>query len=67
MATERWQTTFDLIGLTAYLTLMTGALPDSKLLAVAREGTGPKEVILPTKSRAKSKTKRRRARRAVAA
>ena len=67
MATARWQTTFDLIGLAAYLTLMTGALPDSKLLSVAREGAWPKEVTLPTKSRAKAKTKARRARRAVAA
>ncbi len=61
MATERWQTTFDLIGLTAYLTLMTGRLPDTKLLSVAREGTGPKEVTLPATSRAKSKTEARQA------
>ena len=61
MATERWKTTFDLIGLAAYFTLMTGELPDSKLLTAARQGIGPKEVILPTKSRAKSKTKARRA------
>ncbi len=61
MATERWQTMFDLIGLAAYLTLMTGALPDTKLLSVAREGTGPREVMLPTKSRAKSKTEARQA------
>ena len=33
-----WETAFDLIGLTAYLTLMTGRLPDSQLFMVAREG-----------------------------
>ena len=40
VATERWQTTFDLIGLAAYFTLMTGEAPDGKLLREARRGTG---------------------------
>lgn len=40
MATERWQTTFDLIGLAAYFTLMTGEVPDGKLLREARRETG---------------------------
>ena len=47
MATERWQTTFDLIGLTAYITLMTGELPDSELLRQARRGAGLQLVELP--------------------
>lgn len=65
-----WETAFDLIGLTAYLTLMTGRLPDSQLFMVAREGPQLREVELPRKSRAKAKTKTRRAasgRRAAAA
>ena len=41
MAEERWQTTFDLIGLTAYITLMTGQLPDSEFLRQARRGSRP--------------------------
>ena len=70
VATAPWETTFDLIGLTAYLTLMTGVLPDSKLLAEAREGSQLREVKLPPKSRAQAKTKARRpaaGRRAAAA
>ena len=47
MATERWQTTFDLIGLTAYITLMTGELPDSEFLRHARRGAGLQLVDLP--------------------
>ena len=47
MATERWQTTFDLIGLTAYITLMTGELPDSEFLRQARRGAGLQLVELP--------------------
>ena len=50
MATERWQTMFDLIGLTAYLTLMTGQLPDSEFLRQARRGTGPQLLELPVKA-----------------
>lgn len=49
MATNRWQTTFDLIGLTAYITLMTGELPDSEFLRQARRGSGLRLVGLPTK------------------
>ncbi len=70
MARAPWETTFDLIGLTAYLTLMTGELPDSKLLRLAREGSGLREVMIPRQSRPKSKTKARRgaaSRRAAAA
>jgi len=47
VATERWQTTFDLIGLAAYLTMMTGEVPDRQLLRVARRGTGPQLLELP--------------------
>ncbi len=61
MATQHWQTTFDLIGLAAYMTLMTGRLPDTRLLTIAREGTGPKEVLLPIKSRTNSETTTRQA------
>ena len=50
MATERWQTMFDLIGLTAYLTLMTGQLPDSEFLRQARRGTSPQLLELPAKA-----------------
>ncbi len=47
MAREHWQTTFDLIGLAAYFTLMTGEVPDGKLLREARRETGPSaEVVL---------------------
>ncbi len=66
MAKAPWEITFDLIGLTAYLTLMTGVLPDSILLAQAREGSQLREVKLPPKSRAKAKSKNK-SRRAVAA
>jgi hypothetical protein len=42
-----WQTTFDLIGLAAYFTLMTGEVPDGKLLQEARRETGPSaEIVL---------------------
>ena len=51
VANAPWENMFDLIGLTAYLTLMTGELPDRKLLTAAREGAGPREVRLPGKSR----------------
>ena len=70
MVATPWETAFDLIGLTAYLTLMTGRLPDSQLFMVAREGPQLREVELPRKSRAQAKTKTRRAasgRRAAAA
>ena len=47
MATASWQTTFDLIGLATYFTLMTGEVPDGKLLREARRETGPSaEVVL---------------------
>ncbi len=49
MAIERWQTTFDLIGLTAYITLMTGVPPDSEFLRQARRGSGLRLVELPAK------------------
>ena len=39
VATTRWQTTFDLIGLGAYFTLMTGEMPDGKLLREAQSRT----------------------------
>ncbi len=61
MAKAPWETTFDLIGLTAYLTLMTGELPDSKLLRMAREGSGLREVKLPRKSRTATRRRVRRA------
>ena len=38
MRNERWRTAFDVFGLAAYLTIMTGELPDRKLLAAARRG-----------------------------
>lgn len=50
VATERWQTAFDLIGLAAYMTLMTGELPDPTLLRRARRGTGPQLLELPAKA-----------------
>ncbi len=61
MVKAPWETTFDIIGLTAYLTLMTGELPDSQLLRMAREGSGPREVKLPRKSRTATRRKARRA------
>jgi hypothetical protein len=61
VARAPWETAFDLIGLTAYITLMTGELPDSKLLTVAQEESQLREVKLPPKSRAKTKSKTRRA------
>ncbi len=56
MATERWQTTFDLIGLTAYITLMTGQLPDSEFLRQARRGSRPQLLELPVKTEESAKT-----------
>ena len=38
MASNIWQTTFDVVGLATYLTIMTGELPDRKLLSAARKG-----------------------------
>ena len=61
VARAPWETTFDLIGLTAYLTLMTGELPDSKLLRLAREGSGLREVMIPRTSRAATRQRARRA------
>ena len=47
VATASWQTTFDLIGLATYFTLMTGEVPDGKLLREARRETGPSaEIVL---------------------
>ncbi len=56
MATERWQTTFDLIGLTAYITLMTGQLPDSEFLRQARIGSRPQLLELPVETEESAKT-----------
>ena len=39
MASNIWQTTFDVVGLATYLTIMTGELPDRKLLSAARSGS----------------------------
>ncbi len=47
MAINPWQTTFDLIGLTAYITLMTGVVPDSEFLRQARRGSSLHLVELP--------------------
>ncbi len=47
MAINPWQTTFDLIGLTAYITLMTGVVPDSEFLRQARIGSSLHLVELP--------------------
>ena len=58
MATSTWQSTFDLIGLAAYLTLMTGEVPARRMLAAAREGSGPRIVELPTTTK-KPATKKR--------
>ncbi len=38
MGTDIWRTTFDVVGLATYLTIMTGELPDPNLLSAA--GTG---------------------------
>ena len=38
MASNIWRTTFDVVGLATYLTIMTGELPDQKLLSAARSG-----------------------------
>ncbi len=57
MAIERWQTTFDLIGLTAYITLMTGELPDSEFLRQARRGSGLHLVELPASTARSATTK----------
>ena len=47
MATRRWETTFDLMGLTAYYMLMTGELPGDDLFETARKGVKPEVVELP--------------------
>ncbi len=38
MTSDIWRTTFDVVGLATYLTIMTGELPDRNLLAAARTG-----------------------------
>ena len=38
MASNIWQRTFNVVGLATYLTIMTGELPDRKLLSAARKG-----------------------------
>ena len=38
MTTNIWRTTFDVVGLATYLTIMTGELPDRNLLSAARSG-----------------------------
>ena len=48
VATTRWQTTFDLIGLWAYFTLMTGEMPDGKLLQEAQSRTEEDGLSVPT-------------------
>jgi len=58
VATERWQTTFDLIGLAAYLTLMTGEVPDRKLLREARRESGLHLVDLSAEAQVSAKADR---------
>ena len=38
MTPDIWRTTFDVVGLATYLTIMTGELPDRNLLSAARSG-----------------------------
>ena len=38
MASDIWRTTFDVVGLATYLTIMTGELPDRNLLSAVRSG-----------------------------
>ncbi len=38
MASDIWRTTFDVVGLATYLTIMTGELPERNLLSAARAG-----------------------------
>ncbi|MCH8025192.1 MAG: hypothetical protein IH866_00230 [Chloroflexi bacterium] len=38
MASEIWRSTFNMLGLATYLTIMTGELPDRYLLSAARTG-----------------------------
>ena len=67
MATPTWQSTFDLIGLAAYMTLMTGEVPERRVLTAAREGSGPHPVELPTTTKkAKKRTTKRRKAKAAA-
>ena len=58
--TSPWQPAFDLIGLATYYTLMTGELPDERMMAAARERQTVREITLPEASipRTKSATKK---------
>lgn len=38
MAFDIWRTTFDVVGLATYLTIMTGELPERNLLSAVRSG-----------------------------
>ncbi len=38
MTSNIWRTTFDVVGLATYLTIMTGELPDRDILSAARTG-----------------------------
>ena len=38
MTSNIWRTTFDVVGLATYLTIMTGELPDRRLLSAVRTG-----------------------------
>lgn len=38
MTPDIWRTTFDVVGLATYLTIMTGELPDRSLLSAVRTG-----------------------------
>ena len=51
MASNIWRTTFDVVGLATYLTIMTGELPERNLLSAARGGeygrTSPAYLAVP--------------------
>ena len=38
MTSDIWRTTFDVVGLATYLTIMTGELPERNLLSAVRTG-----------------------------
>ncbi len=44
MTPDIWRTTFDVVGLATYLTIMTGELPDRNLLSAVRAGEYDRKV-----------------------
>ncbi len=51
MAIQTWSSPLDVLGLAAYLTIMTGAPPDRELLAAARREPSVRVGVAPLKAK----------------